>query len=69
MWLATGKGKAVFFLPANTIKIQSYERVSLTNSKLVAMKFGKRHSDVIRAIEDVFPKLSENEQKRNFATC
>lgn len=43
------------------------ENQVLTNSKLVAMKFGKRHSDVIRAIEDVFPKLSENEQKRNFA--
>lgn len=43
------------------------ENQALTNSKLVAMKFGKRHSDAIRAIEDVFPKLSENEQKRNFA--
>lgn len=45
------------------------ENQVLTNSKLVAMKFGKRHSDAIRVIEDVFPKLSENEQKRNFATC
>jgi anti-repressor protein len=31
------------------------------------MKFGKRHSDVIRAIEDLLIKLPENERKRNFA--
>lgn len=39
----------------------------LTNNRLVAMKFGKRHSDVIRAIEDLLIKLPENERKRNFA--
>lgn len=43
------------------------ENQVLTNSRLVAMKFGKRHSDVIRAIEDLLIKLPENERKRNFA--
>lgn len=43
------------------------ENQALTNSRLVAMKFGKRHSDVIRAIEDLLIKLPENERKRNFA--
>lgn len=42
------------------------ENQALTNSRLVAMKFGKRHSDVIRAIEDLLIKLPENERKRNF---
>lgn len=35
--------------------------------QLEAMKFGKRHSDVIRAIEDLLSKLPENERERNFA--
>lgn len=43
------------------------ENQVLTNSRLVAMKFGKRHSDVIRAIEELLSKLPENERERNFA--
>lgn len=43
------------------------ENQALTNSRLVAMKFSKRHSDVIRAIEELLSKLPENERERNFA--
>lgn len=42
------------------------ENQALTNSRLVAMKFSKRHSDVIRAIEELLSKLPENERKLNF---
>jgi phage regulator Rha-like protein len=37
---------------------------------LVAQRFGKRHADVLRAIEDLnenISKLVENEHQRNFA--
>jgi phage regulator Rha-like protein len=74
--LQPGKAKPFSFCLQTQLKykvmnelVYRKENQVLTNSKLVAMKFGKRHSDVIRVIEDVFPKLSENEQKRNFATC
>lgn len=40
---------------------------ALTSSLLVAEKFGKRHADVLRAVDDLLSKLSENECKRNFA--
>ena len=43
------------------------ENQALTNSRLVAMKFSKRHSDIIRAIEELLSKLPENERERNFA--
>jgi len=39
----------------------------VTNSLLVAEKFGKRHGDVVRAIEDVMLKSPENERISNFA--
>lgn len=42
------------------------ENQVLTNSRLVAMKFGKRHSNVIRDIEELLVKLPENERKLNF---
>lgn len=42
------------------------ENQVLTNSRLVAMKFGKRHSNVIRDIEELLSKLPENERKLNF---
>lgn len=42
------------------------ENQALTNSRLVAMKFGKRHSNVIRDIEELLVKLPENERKLNF---
>lgn len=42
------------------------ENQALTNSRLVAMKFGKRHSNVIRDIEELLSKLPENERKLNF---
>lgn len=40
---------------------------ALTSSLLVAEKFGKRHADVLRAVDDLLSKLSENECERNFA--
>ena len=39
----------------------------VTTSLLIAGKFGKRHSDVLRAIDELLSKLTENECKRNFA--
>lgn len=42
------------------------ENQVLTNSRLVAMKFNKRHSNVIRDIEELLSKLPENERKLNF---
>ena len=42
------------------------ENQALTNSRLVAMKFNKRHSNVIRDIEELLVKLPENERKLNF---
>ena len=42
------------------------ENQALTNSRLVAIKFGKRHSNVIRDIEELLSKLPENERKLNF---
>ena len=40
---------------------------ALTSSLLVAEKFEKRHADVLRAVDDLLSKLSENECERNFA--
>ena len=39
----------------------------VTNSLLVAQKFGKTHAHVLRAIDDLILKLSENQCKANFA--
>jgi len=46
---------------------KSTKGTPVTNSLLVAQKFGKRHADVIRAIRDLISKLPENQCKRNFA--
>jgi Rha family phage regulatory protein len=70
--IATGRAKPFSFARNQIFKVMNElvyrkENQVLTNSRLVAMKFGKRHSDVIRAIEDLLIKLPENERKRNFA--
>jgi Rha family phage regulatory protein len=39
----------------------------VTTSLLVAEKFGKRHADVIRAIEGVISQTPESQSQRNFA--
>jgi Rha family phage regulatory protein len=49
--------------------LKGSEGQSVTNSFLVAQKFGKRHANVLRAIRDLqskIDKLPENERKRNF---
>ena len=51
----------------NELVFQGANEQALTNSLLVAEKFGKRHADVIRAIEDLITQLPENEHERNFA--
>jgi len=40
---------------------------ALTTSKLVAEKFGKRHSDVLRCIESVIAQTPKDQAERNFA--
>jgi Rha family phage regulatory protein len=47
--------------------IKSEKGTPVTTSLMVSKKFGKRHADVIRAIEDVARQTPENECKRNFA--
>lgn len=49
------------------IVIKSTKGNAVTTSLLVAEKFGKRHSDVMRAISDTIKQMPENECKRNFA--
>ena len=39
---------------------------ALTNSLLVAEKFGKEHGDVLKAIDAVFTKVPENQCKGYF---
>jgi phage regulator Rha-like protein len=51
----------------NELVFKSEKGTPVTTSLLVAQKFGKRHADVIRAIEDVARQTPENECKRNFA--
>ena len=46
--------------------------VPITTSRAVAEQFGKRHSDILRAIENTVEQLNETEQgagfsERNFA--
>ena len=40
---------------------------ALTNSLLVAEKFGKEHSDVLKAIDSLASKMAENQCKGYFA--
>ena len=49
------------------IVIKSTKGNAVTTSLLVAEKFGKRHSDVMRAISETIKQMPENECKRNFA--
>jgi anti-repressor protein len=46
---------------------KSQKGTPVTNSLLVAQKFGKRHADVIRAIEGVMSQTPEIQSQRNFA--
>jgi len=39
----------------------------VTTSRMVAEKFGKRHADVIRAIENTISQMSDNQRERTFA--
>jgi Rha family phage regulatory protein len=39
----------------------------VTTSLMVAYRFGKRHKDVLRAIDNVIAQTPENLSKRNFA--
>ena len=49
------------------IVIKSTKGNAVTTSLIVAEKFGKRHSDVMRAISETIKQMPENECKRNFA--
>lgn len=51
----------------NELVFKSDKGTPVTNSLLVAEKFGKRHADVIRAIQDMLSQLNENQRERNFA--
>ena len=69
--IATGRAKPFSFAHNQIFKVMNglvyrKENQALTNSRLVAMKFNKRHSNVIRDIEELLVKLPENERKRNF---
>jgi anti-repressor protein len=69
--IATGRAKPFSFARNQIFKVMNElvyrkENQVLTNSRLVAMKFNKRHSNVIRDIEELLSKLPENERKLNF---
>jgi Rha family phage regulatory protein len=69
--IATGRAKPFSFARNQIFKIMNElvyrkENQVLTNSRLVAMKFNKRHSNVIRDIKELLSKLPENERKLNF---
>lgn len=46
---------------------RSEKGVPVTTSRMVAEKFGKRHADVIRAIENIISQMSDNQRERTFA--
>ena len=50
----------------NAIQVIATNNQPTTTSRNIADVFGKRHDDVLRAIENLLPQLSEN-HKRNFA--
>ncbi len=51
----------------NDLVYKSNDNQALTNSLLVAGKFGKRHSDVLRSIETIISQTPKNQSERNFA--
>lgn len=51
----------------NDLVYKSSDNQALTNSLLVAGKFGKRHSDVLRSIETIISQTPKNQSERNFA--
>ncbi|HBG40952.1 MAG TPA: hypothetical protein DDW85_06020 [Porphyromonadaceae bacterium] len=51
----------------NELVFKSEKGTPVTNSLLVAEKFGKRHSDVLRAIEGVILQTPIYQSERNFA--
>jgi len=51
----------------NNIVFRSENNQALTNSLLVAEKFGKEHGDVLKAIDTLLSKMTENQCKGYFA--
>jgi Rha family phage regulatory protein len=51
----------------NELVFKSEKGTPVTNSLLVAEKFGKRHADVIRGIDTIIKQTPEYQSKRNFA--
>lgn len=51
----------------NDIVFRGKNNQALTNSLLVAEKFGKGHGDVLKAIDALLPKMTENQCKGYFA--
>lgn len=49
--------------------VQIKDRKTITTSETVAKVFGKRHSDVLRAIETLLSNSPDDFTKRNFAFC
>lgn len=45
------------------------ETTMTTDSFLVAEKFGKRHKDLLRGIDNILPHISDDFTKRNIALC
>ena len=51
----------------NELVFKGEENQALTNSLLVAKKFGKEHSDVLKAIDSIASKMAENQCKGYFS--
>lgn len=51
----------------NNLVFRGADNRALTNSLLVAEKFGKEHGDVLKAIDAVFTKVPENQCKGYFS--
>lgn len=51
----------------NNLVFKGQNNQALTNSLLVAEKFGKEHSDVLKAIDALCCKMAENQCKGYFA--
>lgn len=49
--------------------VQIKDQKTVTTSETVAKVFGKRHSDVLRAIEHLLANSPDDFTKRNFALC
>ena len=50
----------------NNLVFKGQNNQALTNSLLVAEKFGKEHSDVLKAIDALYCKMAENQCKGYF---